>query len=113
MKSLLLTVLPVVSANVVPRQSFFGFGNFFSTGPVATNSWIRQATTTMAVDDKDSSSRALPSPLLVLGELTLSSECARSKTHTNRSPCNFAAGDNNWCSVASTFDGMVSLSLRR
>ncbi|KAK7700115.1 hypothetical protein SLS64_011133 [Diaporthe eres] len=47
MKSLLLIGLPAVSAAVAPRQSYFSFGNYFSTGPVATNSWIRQATTTL------------------------------------------------------------------
>ena len=49
MKSLLLIILPVVSGAVVPRQTYFSFGNYFSTGPVATNSWIRQATTTLVL----------------------------------------------------------------
>lgn len=49
MKPVLLIGLPVVSAAVAPRQSYFSFGNYFSTGPVATNSWIRQATTTLVL----------------------------------------------------------------
>ncbi|CAI6090514.1 unnamed protein product, partial [Clonostachys chloroleuca] len=32
---------------MAPRQNYFSFGNYFSTGAVATNSWIRQATTTL------------------------------------------------------------------
>jgi hypothetical protein len=47
MKSLLLFALPVASVAVAPRQGYFSFGNYFSTGAVATNSWIRQATTTL------------------------------------------------------------------
>ena len=49
MKSLLLFLLSLVSGAVVPRQSYFSFGNYFSTGPVAANSWIRQATTTLVL----------------------------------------------------------------
>ena len=49
MKSFLLALLPVVSDALVARQSYFSFGNFFSTGPVATNSWIREATTTLVL----------------------------------------------------------------
>ena len=50
MKSLLLVILPiVVAAPVEPRQSYFSFGNYFSTGAVAANSWIRQATTTLVL----------------------------------------------------------------
>ncbi|CAG9937410.1 unnamed protein product [Clonostachys rosea f. rosea IK726] len=45
--SLLLLGIPVASAAVAPRQNYFSFGNYFSTGAVATNSWIRQATTTL------------------------------------------------------------------
>ena len=48
MKSFLLA-LPLVSGAVVPRQSYFSFGNYFSTGAVATDSWIRQATTTLVL----------------------------------------------------------------
>ncbi|KAL5390230.1 hypothetical protein DPSP01_001801 [Paraphaeosphaeria sporulosa] len=43
MKYLSLLLLPTVSAQ------YFSFGNYFSTGPVATNSWIRQATTTLVL----------------------------------------------------------------
>lgn len=50
MKSLLLLpIISVVSSAVVPRQTYFSFGNYFSTGPVATSSWIRQATTTLVL----------------------------------------------------------------
>lgn len=47
MKLALLAVIPAASAAVAPRQNYFSFGNYFSTGAVATNSWIRQATTTL------------------------------------------------------------------
>lgn len=53
MKSLLLTALPVASAALVPRQ-YFSFGYYFSTGPVATDSWIREATTTLVLPDLNS-----------------------------------------------------------
>ncbi|KAF1968524.1 hypothetical protein BU23DRAFT_480009 [Bimuria novae-zelandiae CBS 107.79] len=36
-------MLPVASAQ------YFSFGDYFSTGPVASNSWIRQATTTLVL----------------------------------------------------------------
>ena len=49
MKSILLAILPLVSGAAVPRQSYFSFGNYFSTGAVAANSWIRQATTTLVL----------------------------------------------------------------
>ena len=52
MKSILLAVLPVASAASVPvepRQSYFSFGNFFSTGGVASNTFIRRATTTLVL----------------------------------------------------------------
>ena len=50
MKSFLLAILPVASgATLAPRQSYFSFGNYFSTGGVAANSYIRQATTTLVL----------------------------------------------------------------
>lgn len=49
MYSLLLTLLPVVAASVVPRQSYFSFGNYFSTGPVASGTYIIEATTTLVL----------------------------------------------------------------
>lgn len=51
MKSILLAVLPVASAAAVePRQGgYFSFGNYFSTGGVAANTFIRRATTTLVL----------------------------------------------------------------
>lgn len=50
MKSLLLIgLLAVSAAAIAPRQIYFSFGNYFSTEAVATNSWIRQATTTLVL----------------------------------------------------------------
>lgn len=54
MKSLLLIGLPGVLGAVVPRQTYFSFGYYFSTGPVATDSWIRQATTTLVLPELNS-----------------------------------------------------------
>lgn len=48
MKFLLLIALPTaLAAAVTPRQGYFSFGNSFSTGPVATSTFIREATTTL------------------------------------------------------------------
>ena len=58
MKFALIIALPLASAAalpaLVPRQSYFSFGNAFSTGPVATNSFIRRATTTLVLPDLQS-----------------------------------------------------------
>ena len=43
MKSFYLAMFPAASAQ------YFSFGYSFSTGAVATNSWIRQATTTLVL----------------------------------------------------------------
>jgi len=53
MKFTLIAALPLASAAALPaldpRQNYFSFGNAFSTGPVATNSFIRQSTTTLVL----------------------------------------------------------------
>ena len=50
MKSILLAVLPVASAAAVePRQNYFSFGNYFSTGGVSASTFIRRATTTLVL----------------------------------------------------------------
>ncbi|KAK3658494.1 hypothetical protein LTR56_001905 [Elasticomyces elasticus] len=58
MKCTLLTALPLASAAalpvLVPRQNYFSFGNAFSTGPVAANSFIGQSTTTLVLPDLQS-----------------------------------------------------------
>jgi len=58
MKFTLITALPLASAAAIPalapRQNYFSFGNAFSTGPVAENSFIRQSTTTLVLPDLQS-----------------------------------------------------------
>ncbi|KAL9052885.1 MAG: hypothetical protein Q9162_005111 [Coniocarpon cinnabarinum] len=112
MKASLLALLPVVSGGaVVPRQSYFSFGNAFSTGPVATNSWIREATTTLvlpALNNPHNGNLGLwpgmgtKFPSGADGQLV---QGLAISTVGRGSPCNFAAGDVNWCAVASTYDG--------
>lgn len=46
MRYFLTALLPLATASVVPRQ-YFSFGNFFSTGPVASGTFITEATTTL------------------------------------------------------------------
>ncbi|TRX97998.1 hypothetical protein FHL15_001208 [Xylaria flabelliformis] len=48
MRSNLLPLLPVAAASVVPRQ-YFSFGNYFSTGPTASGTFIIDATTTLVL----------------------------------------------------------------
>ncbi|KAI9665918.1 MAG: hypothetical protein M1821_003853 [Bathelium mastoideum] len=111
MKSLLLTVLPVVSGAVVPRQSYFSFGNFFSTGPVATDSWIRQATTTLVLPNLQSPHDGNLGLWPGMGTKFTSGADGQLvqglaiSTVGEGSPCNFDASDVNWCVVASTYDG--------
>jgi hypothetical protein len=58
MRLALVTTLPLASAAALPalasRQSYFSFGNAFSTGPVATNSFIRHSTTTLVLPNLQS-----------------------------------------------------------
>jgi hypothetical protein len=49
----LLTLLPVAAASVVPRQ-YFSFGYYFSTGPVASGTYIIDATTTLVLPNLNS-----------------------------------------------------------
>jgi hypothetical protein len=54
---LILLALVQVSAGLITRQpSNYGvkFGNYFSTGAVATNSWIREAQTTLILPSLNS-----------------------------------------------------------
>ncbi|KAL6710842.1 hypothetical protein ACN47E_007899 [Coniothyrium glycines] len=107
-----LLVLPLAaSAAVTPRQNYFSFGNFFSTGPVATNSWIRQATTTLilpALNSPHTGNLGLwpgmgtKFPSGADGQLV---QGLAISTVGYGSPCNFVASDVKWCVVASTFDG--------
>lgn len=53
MHYLLLTLLPVVVASVVPRQ-YFSFGNYFSTGPTVSGTYIIEATTTLVLPNLQS-----------------------------------------------------------
>lgn len=116
MKSSLLVVIPAVSAvAVTPRQNYFSFGNYFSTGPVATNSWIRQATTTLilpALNNPHTGNLGLwpgmgtKFPSGADGQLV---QGLAISTVGYGSPCNFVASDVKWCVVASTFDGTHTL----
>jgi hypothetical protein len=58
MKVTYLAALPWTSAAALPalapRQSYFSFGNAFSTGPVATDTFIRQSTTTLVLPELQS-----------------------------------------------------------
>ena len=55
MKAPLLALLPVIAAGLVPRKSYgVRFGNYFSTGPVASNTWIREANTTLVLPNLNS-----------------------------------------------------------
>lgn len=43
-----ILILPIASATVVPRQ-YFSFGNYFSTGAVASGTYIIEANTTLVL----------------------------------------------------------------
>ncbi|KAG4422991.1 hypothetical protein IFR04_003903 [Cadophora malorum] len=111
MKFILLIALPVVAGSVVPRQNYFSFGNYFSTGPVATNSWIRQATTTLvlpALNNPHNGNLGLWPGMGTKFDSGADGQLVQGlaiSTVGGGSPCNFAASDVNWCAVASTFDG--------
>lgn len=53
MLGLLLGLVSTVTGAAIPQSSSFGveFGNFFSTGPVASTSWIQEAITTLVLPD--------------------------------------------------------------
>jgi hypothetical protein len=48
MYSLLLHLRPMAAASVVPRQ-YLSFGNYFSTGPTASGTYIVEVTTTLVL----------------------------------------------------------------
>ena len=48
MWSLLFPLLLLAAASVVPRE-YFSFGNYFSTGPVASGTFVAEATTTLVL----------------------------------------------------------------
>lgn len=56
MNTFLLTLIPVAAGLVARQPSSYGvkFGNYFSTGPVAQNSWIREANTTLVLPNLNS-----------------------------------------------------------
>ncbi|PSK42851.1 hypothetical protein B9Z65_6805 [Elsinoe australis] len=112
MKSVLLTSLPLVSAAVVaPRQNYFSFGNAFSTGAVATNSFIRHATTTLVLPELNNPHTGNLGLWPGMGTKFTSGKDGHLvqglaiSTVGQGSPCNFAASDVKWCVVASTYDG--------
>ncbi|KAK7180423.1 hypothetical protein PSPO01_13580 [Paraphaeosphaeria sporulosa] len=104
MKYLSLLLLPTVSAQ------YFSFGNYFSTGPVATNSWIRQATTTLVLPALNSPHNGNLGLWPGMGTKFNSGadghlvQGLAISTVGVGSPCNFAASDIKWCVVASTYD---------
>ena len=63
-------------------------------------------------EQMDSSYRVLPYRLSVMGQPAqiITRVCWLQALTQNRSPCNFAASDVNWCAVASTYDGIVPYS---
>ncbi|KAK5679418.1 hypothetical protein LTS10_008235 [Elasticomyces elasticus] len=116
MKFTLLTALPLASAAAIPallpRQDYFSFGNAFSTGPVATNSFIRQATTTLVLPDLQSPHNGNLGLWPGVGtKFTDSDQDGQLvqglaiSTVGQGSPCNFDADDVKWCITASTYDG--------
>ncbi|KAF2221645.1 hypothetical protein BDZ85DRAFT_265744 [Elsinoe ampelina] len=112
MRSSFVVLAPVASAAVVaPRQNYFSFGNFFSTGAVATNSFIRQATTTLVLPELNSPHTGNLGLWPGMGTKFTSGadghlvQGLAISTVGQGSPCNFAASDVKWCVVASTYDG--------
>uniref|UniRef100_A0A8H7NQ98 Uncharacterized protein n=1 Tax=Bionectria ochroleuca TaxID=29856 RepID=A0A8H7NQ98_BIOOC len=109
--SLLLLGIPVASAAVAPRQNYFSFGNYFSTGAVATNSWIRQATTTLilpALNSPHNGNLGLWPGMGTKFDSGADGHLIQGlaiSTVGFGSPCNLAANENKWCVVASTYDG--------
>ncbi|KAF2443279.1 hypothetical protein P171DRAFT_521874 [Karstenula rhodostoma CBS 690.94] len=104
MKSLYVLALPTASAQ------YFSFGNYFSTGAVATNSWIRQATTTLvlpALNSPHTGNLGLWPGMGTKFDSGADGHLVQGlaiSTVGGGSPCNFAASDVKWCVVASTFD---------
>ncbi|KAK4556818.1 hypothetical protein LTR86_005798 [Recurvomyces mirabilis] len=116
MKVTLITVLPLASATALPalnpRQNYFSFGNAFSTGPVATNSFIRQSTTTLVLPNLQSPHTGNLALWPGVGTKFLNSnqdgqlvQGLAISTVGQGSPCNFGANDVKWCITASTYDG--------
>ncbi|KAJ4286978.1 hypothetical protein N0V90_012859 [Kalmusia sp. IMI 367209] len=105
MKSLYVALLPAASAQ------YFSFGYYFSTGAVATNSWIRQATTTLvlpALNTPHNGNLGLWPGMGTKFDSGADGHLVQGlaiSTVGYGSPCNFVASDVKWCVVASTYDG--------
>ncbi|KAL9617704.1 MAG: hypothetical protein Q9160_007537 [Pyrenula sp. 1 TL-2023] len=105
MHSLLLALLPLVSASVVPRQTYFSFGNYFSTGAVASGTYIKEATTTLVLPNLNSPHNGnlglWPGMGMDDGDLV---QGLAISTVGRGSPCNLAANEVKWCITASTLE---------
>ncbi|KAK6532188.1 hypothetical protein TWF694_003348 [Orbilia ellipsospora] len=105
MKSVLFALIPVASAQ------YFSFGNYFSTGGVAANSYIQRATTTLVLPQLQSPHTGNLGLWPGMGtkfdngaDGHLVQGLAIS-TVGYGSPCNLNANEVKWCVVASTYDG--------
>ena len=110
MLSILLQVLPFVSALAIEKRqdSSYGvaFGNYFATGPVADNSWIREATTTLVLPELNNPH--MGNMALWPGMGTSGGDLIQGlaiSTVGYGSPCNMGADELKWCVTASTLEG--------
>ncbi|KAJ8105245.1 hypothetical protein ONZ43_g7502 [Nemania bipapillata] len=104
MRSTLLPLLPVAAASVVPRQ-YFSFGNYFSTGPTATGTFIIEATTTLVLPALNSPHNGNLGlwPGMGMDDGDLVQGLAISTVGVG-SPCNLVASEVKWCVTASTLE---------
>ena len=109
MLSILLTFLPLACGLVVSKRQDTGygvaFGNAFSTGPVADNSWIREATTTLVLPELNNPH--VGNMALWPGMGTSGGDLIQGlaiSTVGYGSPCNMAADELKWCVTASTLE---------
>ncbi|KAH8156233.1 hypothetical protein CIB48_g12013 [Xylaria polymorpha] len=104
MRSNLLPLLPVAAASVVPRQ-YFSFGNYFSTGPTASGTFIIDATTTLVLPALNSPHNGNLGlwPGMGMDDGDLVQGLAISTVGIG-SPCNLVSSEVKWCVTASTLE---------
>ncbi|KAH6700654.1 hypothetical protein DL95DRAFT_429847 [Leptodontidium sp. 2 PMI_412] len=104
MFSLLFVLVPTVAASVVPRQ-YFSFGNYFSTGPTLSGTYITEATTTLVLPNLQNPHTGNLGlwPGMGMDDGDLVQGLAISTVGVG-SPCNLAANEVKWCITASTLE---------
>lgn len=108
MAFLALAALPLAAGVAIPQSTggtYFGFGNAFSTGPVADGSGIIEANTTLVLPELNSPHNGNLGlwPGMGMSDGDLVQGLAISTVGIG-SPCNLEADEIKWCVTASTLE---------